>query len=43
MLGEHPLLGPDDKVGILQLLGMSVFGGLQDFGNGSLAVFYGGY
>jgi hypothetical protein len=40
--GEHPLLGSSDEVGVLQLLGVSVFGCLQGFSNGSLAAFCGG-
>jgi hypothetical protein len=42
MLGGHPSLRASNEVGVLQLLGMSVFGGLQDFGDGSLAAFCGG-
>jgi hypothetical protein len=42
MHGEHPSLGSGDEVGVLQLLGVSVFSDLQDFGNGSLTTFYSG-
>jgi hypothetical protein len=42
MHGEHPSLGSGDEVGVLQLLGVSIFGYLQGFSNGSLAAFCGG-
>ena len=42
MLGGHPSLGAGDEVGVLQLLGVSVFGGLQDFCDGNLAAFHSG-
>ena len=39
MRGKHPLLGSGDELGVLQLLGMAVFGFLQGFGNSSLVAF----
>ena len=37
--GKQPTLGPCDKIGILQLLGVPIFGLLQGFRHGSLMTF----
>ena len=39
--GKRPMLGPCDKIGILQLLGVPIFSLLQGFRHGSLTTFCG--